>query len=922
MKGLPVGKGEMNFMQGIIFVYDPVAAAKNGCFTVRLEERSWNGKRWCSKSVDRIFTVSDLKRFGSRMVDKNLFALAFRSESEFRSYEGRFFSGDEEFTRLRISTAEIPQFIKNAVKSRALCDTKGSPFGFKVIRDAMPGVALEEEDGEFAVSVTLKGKRMSLADYVLSGPHMAAVFGKTVITLKAGFPGDLFKRFPCGKRFPIHDYDRVVDILAGFSDHIAIILPDRNKMRVICPKALEPVLSFDADLRFADLGFNYPHGIHVSKTETRETIFDRKKQLELHRNPAQEDYYKKVLNESGAAFRGASRGDWFFSAMGLESVLRALEGHGFQLLVEGKTLRTDANISWSLSVMEDLICVGGEISFGNKQTGFEGLFDGFLCGQLWFELPDGSCGFIGKGVGEVLKNLETRGDFKDDEVLFSRFDFAHVAEVMAGAGHVTRDAGFLDLNNFGDARQHDDPIKISAGLETILRPYQKLGTGWLYGLKKRGLCGILADDMGLGKTLQVLAFLKGLKVAGETGPSLLIVPKTLIWNWESEILKFTPDLDFRLHTGAARTREKKEFMSLDLVITSYALVRQDADLFKGIFWNNLILDEAQAIKNPDARTTRDIKTLGAGFRLSLSGTPVENRALDLWSQFDFLMPGFLGTREGFQELYETGKSPDALKTLVRPFLLRRLKSQVCRELPPKTEEILYCDFEEAQKALYEKVLGIERNRLFHAGAGDKDGAESGAIHILTALLRLRQIACHPALLGEDIPENISSGKLSRVLATALEIIEGGYKILVFSQFTGHLKKVRECFDGEGIESFYLDGGTKDRKNVIDDFKTCKVPCVFFISLKAGGVGLNLTEAGYVFLLDPWWNPSAENQAVDRSHRIGQDNPVTVYRFITKDSIEEKVALLQKKKTAMVQAVLGDGDGAAPFTEEELADLIR
>ncbi|MCP4115338.1 MAG: DEAD/DEAH box helicase [Desulfobacteraceae bacterium] len=911
-------------MQGIVFVYDPEVAAKNSCFTVRLEERSWNGKRWCAKNDGRVFTVSCLKRLGSRMVDKSLFATAFRSESEFRSAEGRFFSGDEEFTLLRISTAEVPGFIKKAAKSRALCDTKGSPFGFKVIREAMPGVALEEEDGEFTVSVILNGKRMSHADYVLSGPHMASVFGKTVITLKPGFPTDLFKQFPCGKRFPIQDYDRVADTLAGFSDHIAIILPEKKEMRVIRPEEVQPVLSFDADLRFADLEFEYPEGIHVTKSETREIIFDREKHLELHRNQVREDYYKKVLKEAGAAFRGASRGDWFFSAMGLEPMLMDLKRRGFRLLVEGGALRMDAKIAWRLSVMEDRICVGGEIYFGKNQTGLEGLFDGFLCGQSWFELPDGSRGFMGQGVGGVLKDLEIRGDFKDEEVLFSRFDFAHVAEVMAGAEHLARDAGFQELKNFGDARQTDDPIKIPGSLDSILRPYQKLGTGWLYGLKQKGLCGILADDMGLGKTLQVLAFLKGLKEAGETGPSLLIVPKTLIWNWESEILKFTPDLGFRLHTGVGRTRETKDLASCDLVITSYALARQDADLFKGIVWNNLILDEAHAIKNPDARITREIKTLEAGFRLSLSGTPVENRPRDLWSQFDFLMPGFLGTREEFRGLYETGERPDALKALVRPFLLRRLKSQVCRELPPKTEEILYCDFEDEQKALYEKVLGIERDRLFHGGAGENDGAQSGAVHILTALLRLRQIACHPALLGGDVPVDLPSGKLSRVLDTGLGIIEGGYKILVFSQFTGHLKMVRERFDAEGILSFYLDGGTKDRKNVIDGFKTSKGPCVFFISLKAGGVGLNLTEAGYVFLLDPWWNPSAENQAVDRSHRIGQDNPVTVYRFITKGSIEEKVALLQKKKTAMVQAVVGDGDGdgAKPFTEEELADLIR
>lgn len=300
--------------------------------------------------------------------------------------------------------------------------------------------------------------------------------------------------------------------------------------------------------------------------------------------------------------------------MGLEAVLGGLERKGFRLLIEGKNLRTDTEISWRLSVMDELICVGGEIFFGKKQTDFEGLFDGFLCGQSWFDLPDGSCGFIGEGVRDLLKNLEIRGDFKDEEILFSRFDFAHVEKVMAGDRQVTREPGFLELINFTDARQELDSIKMSDSLEIILRPYQKLGTGWLLELKKKGFCGILADDMGLGKTLQVLAFLKTLKEAGESGPSLLIVPKTLIWNWESEICKFTPDICYRLHTGANRTREKKELTDCDLVITSYGLVRQDRDLLEGILWNNLILDEAHTIKNPDARTTRDIKTLEAGFQ--------------------------------------------------------------------------------------------------------------------------------------------------------------------------------------------------------------------------------------------------------------------------------------------------------------------
>jgi SNF2 family DNA or RNA helicase len=440
-------------------------------------------------------------------------------------------------------------------------------------------------------------------------------------------------------------------------------------------------------------------------------------------------------------------------------------------------------------------------------------------------------------------------------------------------------------------------------------------------LNELGFSGILADDMGLGKTLQVLTLLLIRKQTTHSGPSLLVVPKTLIYNWEIEINKFTPSLTYILHTGKDRNTEEGKFNDHDLVITSYALMRNDFDIFKKNKWDYLILDEAQAIKNPSAQVTRLIKMIDAEHRLSLSGTPVENSPVDLWSHFDFLMPGFLENIDQFKERYKASEPKDLkkLRDKSKPFILRRLKSQVCTELPSKTEITLFCEFTDDQKQIYDSAVLSGKREI----AAKKTEQRSISIHILTLLLRLRQISCHPSLALPDKNQSVmTSGKHEMVLDTAEEIISEGHKILIFSQFTEHLKILKSTFLSRGIENFYLDGSTVDRKGVIENFQECGNPCVFFMSLKAGGVGLNLTEASYVFLLDPWWNPAVENQAIDRCYRIGQENPVTVYRFITKDSIEERVSELQEKKNVIEKAVISEADiDHVPLTEKSLEALL-
>ncbi|MFC1891969.1 DEAD/DEAH box helicase, partial [Thermodesulfobacteriota bacterium] len=483
------------------------------------------------------------------------------------------------------------------------------------------------------------------------------------------------------------------------------------------------------------------------------------------------------------------------------------------------------------------------------------------------------------------------------------------------------DKSFKNLLTFEkDIKLKAYPVPNS--LKKILRPYQKHGYYWLSSLNELGFSGILADDMGLGKTLQVLTLLLGLKEKLNSGPSLLVVPKTLIYNWEIEIKKFTPSLSYILHTGKDRDRDEVKLNGHDLVITSYALMRIDFTIFDKIKWNYLILDEAQVIKNPSAQVTQAVKKLAAEHRLSLSGTPVENSPVDLWSHFDFLMPGFLEGINQFKERYNE-KEPKDLRKLrdkSKPFILRRLKSQVCTELPLKTEITLFCEFTDDQKDIYDHAASAGKKEL----ADKRSEQKSMSIHILTLLLRLRQISCHPSLaLPDKESSSLTSGKHELVLSTAEEIISEGHKVLIFSQFTQHLKILKNTFTLQSIENFYLDGSTIDRQGVIRDFQDSKNPCVFFMSLKAGGLGLNLTEASYVFLLDPWWNPAVENQAIDRCYRIGQENPVTVYRFITRDSIEEKVSELQEIKNKIEKAVIGESEiDHVPLTEERLEALLE
>ncbi len=470
--------------------------------------------------------------------------------------------------------------------------------------------------------------------------------------------------------------------------------------------------------------------------------------------------------------------------------------------------------------------------------------------------------------------------------------------------------------------------ELPAAIRAELRPYQTEGFHFLAYLTTNRFGGVLADDMGLGKTIQTLAWLAWLEqtelAKGATGkalPSLVVCPKSVTDNWRSEAERFYPDLRVQVWRGESAAALTAARETAGLLVLNYAQLRSLSPAISRVAWRVVILDEAQCIKNPDSQTAAAARALMAEHRLALTGTPIENRLLDLWSILAFAMPGALGNRAHFLRRFNAQDDPLARKRLaarVRPFLLRRTKSQVARDLPDRVEEDLLCEMEGKQQTLYRAEL--KRARQFILGLKSNKQLNAERFNILTSLLRLRQICCHPALVDASL-RTTESAKLTAIEELLEPLMEEGHKVLVFSQFVTMLDLLRDSMIAHEWKHFYLAGDTENRGDLVKEFQATEGGAVFLISLKAGGFGLNLTAASYVVLFDPWWNPAVENQAIDRTHRIGQTSKVMAYRLVMKDSIEQKIRALQKQKAALADDVLGEERFAQSLTLEDLRFLF-
>ena len=589
----------------------------------------------------------------------------------------------------------------------------------------------------------------------------------------------------------------------------------------------------------------------------------------------------------------------------------------------------------------DWFDIHGTVTIGGFKIPFIKLQRNILGGIREYELPDGTVAVLPAEWFVRYFELFKTGRVADGVLTVRRQMFGLLHESGVDAEGVERLLNMFNVANLPKAT-------LPTGLNAQLRPYQLTGYYWMKLLKANGFGGCLADDMGLGKTLQALTLLldastdsievevpavfnKGDQLSLFDEPekvqkratSLVVVPLSLIHNWCAEAARFTPSLKVLPHVGQARTRDVSLFDKYDVVVTTYGLARNDCDLLSKYPFYYIILDESQTIKNTTSKSYSAVTSLNSKYKLILTGTPVENSLTDLWAQMNFINQGLLGNqsyfRKEFAQIIEhdpENKRASKLKALVEPFILRRTKDQVADDLPPKTEQIRICDMGSEQMSLYESEKSVVRNEIL-AGISSGSPVTKNSALVLKSLTRLRQIACHPKLVGFNEP----SAKFEEVTRVLETILSEGHKVLVFSSFVEYLNIFEDYLQDLGIGYSKLTGATKNREEVIGLFQTDSSVQVFLISLKAGGVGLNLTAADYVFILDPWWNPSSENQAIDRAHRIGQTKNVFVYKFVTAGTLEEKIVELQNRKSRLA-GIFASSNPLGGLTVDDLMQLFE
>jgi superfamily II DNA or RNA helicase len=609
----------------------------------------------------------------------------------------------------------------------------------------------------------------------------------------------------------------------------------------------------------------------------------------------------------------------------LDGSVAQLAAAGWAVEVAGRRYRPAGSVAWNVTSGIDWFELSADIDFGGISADFPALLEALAAGSRAVQLADGSLGILPESFAAQFAPFAALAQSHDGKLRYGRIQVALLDALLAGQPRTQVDEAFERLREQLAAGERPEAEDEPEGFQGTLRHYQREGLGWLVFLEGLGLGGCLADDMGLGKTIQVLALLLRRKAEVTAAglphrPSLVVVPKSLVFNWMDEARKFSPDLRVVNHTGNARLETAGDLGEHDIVITTYGTLRRDIIRHRETEFDYVVLDEAQSIKNAASQAAKACRLLRARHRLALTGTPVENHIGELWSIFEFLNPGQLGSAARLRRFLADGRgSADLVARAVRPYLLRRTKAEVLSDLPEKTEQTLFVELGEEQRKAYDELRHHFRAEL--SGRIGRLGIGRSRIAVLEALLRLRQTACHPGLVD---PARIDdpSAKLDALLEQLDEVIDEGHKVLVFSQFTSFLAILRRKLDARPLPYEYLDGRTTDRQARVARFQEDPDCRLFLVSLKAGGQGLNLTAADYIYILDPWWNPAVEAQAVDRAHRIGQLRRVFAYRLIARDTVEEKILALQDKKRELAESIVrADAGVIGNLTAEDVELLL-
>lgn len=691
-----------------------------------------------------------------------------------------------------------------------------------------------------------------------------------------------------------------------------VVVQDAVNLHAAAPSPFPCLVLKDRLGSFADLWIEYG--------DMRLPFASDEAQTSIKRDAAAEKFWEKDLLETDFQLKRVGTSHYYCPLDKVPKSLGFLLELGWKVIdFQGHRVIPQTDLSLELQTGKNEILVKGKVKFADYEANIADVVGAFNRRDRFVSIGSGVVGMLPQSLEkQCLEDLAEEGEIVSGGVKVKKNHFGSLSELLETPYQITVDRSFEQLKKSLTGWSETVHLISPETFTGTLRPYQEQGVKWLKFLYENDFHGILADDMGLGKTVQVLAFLSLLE---PLQPVLIVVPTSLIFNWKNEIERFLKGWKVAIYHGS--NRKEMNFQN-EIILTSYTTLRLDLPAFKEIDFQAIILDEAQAIKNAHTQTARALIQLRSKFRLSITGTPVENHLGELWSQFRFLMPDLLGDEKAFQSDLQAAEGDtrylQKIKKKIRPFVLRRRKDEVAQDLPEKIEQIVWVEMLPEQRQIYEDYLSGVRGGLFKKV--ELDGISKHRMEVLEAILRLRQICCHPLLVtAQSEGPSAASAKFEALMQDLETIVEEGKKVLVYSQFTSMLGLIAQSVRKNKWKFSYLDGTTVNREKVVTEFQEDSTVPIFLISLKAGGIGLNLTSADYVYLYDPWWNDAIENQAIDRAHRIGRKETVVAKRLLSVQSIEEKILKLKEHKRNLIEGLFDDSYTQQNLSEEDFRFLL-
>ncbi len=910
----------------VIYNIDRALPEKYGALVVRLEEAEKGGGTYALEKEKRPLQKSTLRALATP-IDRDVLDLLIKEEMAYLKSKGPVPKEESlPFNQIRIAYPHSIQALKLMAGTGKL-HFQGRSLAADFFSQNPLYCKLETApNGKIVITGHLKMGEKEIdirhCDFVCPGPPHWFIQGIFLKMISTEISWKHLKQMlePEGWIIEPHAKKDVLEDLIEEGNPLSPKILEGESINQVSSTALEPmpVLMLKDRLgSFADLWMDYGNGMRVPFHHPQDPIKNGKRQ------PSLEKSWEKDLIESGFTYKLLATSRYYCSVDKIAKSLSFLLEVGWTILdAQQRRLVVFNDADIQMKSDGGVIKASGKVYFDSDKKELKEVVSAYQKRDRFIPLDSGKIGLLpDRWPEEGLQMLCEEGEIVTGELTIKKHRFVSLGEAWQHPT-ITLDLSLEKMETRLKSLSQDLHDLPGEKFKGQLRPYQQHGLDWLRFLYDFGFHGILADDMGLGKTVQVLAFLSQLET---TSPTLIVLPASLLFNWKREIERFLPGVSVCLHHGATRCKDVAELKTFSIILTSYALLRLDIALFDSIEFECAILDEAQMIKNPQTQIAQAAFQLKARFRLSITGTPIENHILELWSHFRFLMPDLLNIPDENDKkipLFDA-QMVQHLKKKVRPFLLRRTKEEVAPELPEKIEQVLWATMAPEQRQLYDQFLsGFKRNILKKVAI---DGLQKHRLEILEALLRLRQICCHPVLAGSLFEEasltNAGSAKMEALFEDMETIAEEGKKALIYSQFTSMLNLMAKGARERGWGFVQLDGSTPNREKVVKQFQDDPQTSFFLISLKAGGVGLNLTAADYVLLYEPWWNVAVENQAIDRAHRIGRKDTVIAKRYVVADTIEEQIMKLKENKEALVHDLFEEGS-ISGLNEAALQDLLE